>query len=233
MTTQSVAATLQTSQGVALTFQNHSVTDLSQTELTSGGFNVVAGQSAGTYGDGMTVTHGLVTGGDNLLYAYIANSDGSINCILPITRVVGAQAGVMKLVKPVRLIPGMTLQVKSAATGSAHTAASVYCSDGTCHIFDGQSGSSGAVSELVSIINDASIGSVLTGKTIVALMNSSTTDWDVAESAGNPFIALLAGNGRTKAFWVQQFPVYQQPGYQEYNVQVDLNDTMKIDTDTS
>ena len=42
MTTQSVAATFQTAQGIALSFQDHSVTDGTQQELTSGGWNQVA-----------------------------------------------------------------------------------------------------------------------------------------------------------------------------------------------
>ncbi len=59
MTTQSVAVTMQTSSGIALSFQDHSVTDGTAQELVSGGWNQVSGQSAGVVGDGLTVTHAI------------------------------------------------------------------------------------------------------------------------------------------------------------------------------
>ena len=59
MTTQSVAITMQTSQGIALSFQDHSVTVGTAQELVSGGWTQVTGQSAGTLGDGLTVTHAI------------------------------------------------------------------------------------------------------------------------------------------------------------------------------
>ena len=233
MTTQSVSAMLQTTSGLSLTFIDHSVTDGTETELTSGGFNAVSGQSAGVYGDGLTVTHGIVSGGDNIIYSYIANQDGSINQVVPITRTVGSVAGVIQLCRPVRLIPGMTLQVMSGTTGSTSVGFSAYCTNGVSHIFTGTAGTAGSVTHLTSIKTGGQVGDVLTGMNIAKGMVSSTTDWDAAEAGGFAGIALLAGNGQTKACWLQQFPVYAQPSFQEYVINVALNDKLAIDTDTS
>ena len=126
MTTQSVAITMQTSQGIALSFQDHSVTDGTAQELVSGGWNQVTGQSAGTLGDGLTVTHAIAICGDNGVYAYLANPDCSINQALPMMRAAAGVQGVIPLCRPVKLIPGMTLQVLSGTTGSTDVSMSVY-----------------------------------------------------------------------------------------------------------
>ena len=233
MTTQSVSAAFQTSQGEALTFVNHSVTDGTETELTSGGFNVITGQSAGTYGKDYTITHGLVSAGDNIVYAYLANQDGSINLALPISRNSATICGMVQLCRPVRLIPGMSIRVLTQTTGSNAVAMSVFCSSGVSHIFSGTAGSAGSVTKLISIKNDSDVGDVLTGQTIAKAWVSSTADWDAAEAGGFPFVGLISGNGRSKAMWVQQMPVYNQPKPQMYPAQVALNDTLQIDTDTS
>lgn len=233
MTTQSVSATFQTSQGVALSFQDHSVTDGTAQELLSGGWNQVAGQSLGVIGDGMTLTHGAVIFGDNGSWAYVANQDGSIHCALPIMRASATVQGMTALPRPIRLSPGMTLQVRSTVTGSSYVSFSCYCASGVSHIFTGQQGTAGTVSNMTSIINSANIGDVLTGQTIVSAWVSSTSDWDAAETAGFPAVALIAGNGQSKAFWPQQMPVYNQPIPQNYPAQVALNDLLQIDTDTS
>jgi hypothetical protein len=233
MTTQSVAVTMQTQNGLALSFQDHSVTDGTAQELTSGGWNQVTGQSAGTLGDGLTVTHALAIFGDNGVYAYLANPDGSINQALSMMRAAAGIQGMVPLCRPVRLIPGMTIQVRSGATGATAVSMSVYCASGVSHIFIGTAGSAGAVTNLTSIINSSDVGSVLTGQTIVKAFVSSTADWDAAEAAGFPAVACIAGNGQSKAFWPQQMPVYNQPTWQSYPVRIDLNDVLQIDTDTS
>jgi hypothetical protein len=233
MTTQSVAASCITSSGMALTFQDHSVTDGTQQSLTSAGFNQIAGQEAGIIGDGMTVTHALVSFGDNGLYAYFANQDGSINQCLPIARASATIAGVVKLSRPVKLVPGMTLQVMSATTGSTSVSFNAQCASGVNHIFTGTAGTAGAVTDLTSIITSGQVGDVLTGQTIAAAWVSSTADWDAAEAGGFPFVGLISGNGQTKSTWVQQMPVYNQPMPQVYNASVALNDKLQIDTDTA
>lgn len=233
MTTQSVSAVFQTAQGIALSFQDHSVTDGTAQELVSGGWNQVAGQSLGVVGDGLTVTHGAVIFGDNGTYAYIANQDGSIHCALPIMRAAATVQGMVALQKPIRLVPGMTLRVRSTTTGSTTVGFSCYCASGVSHIFTGTQGSAGTVSNLTSIINGASVGDVLTGQTITQAWISSSADWDAAESAGFPAVALIAGNGQSKAFWPQQMPVYNQPVAQVYPARVALNDNLQIDTDIS
>jgi hypothetical protein len=233
MSTQSVAVTLQTSNGIALSFQDHSVTDGTAQELTSGGWNQVAGQSAGVIGDGLTVTHGVAIFGDNGSYAYLANPDGSINQALPIMRASAGIQGVVQLCRPVRLIPGMTLQVLSNATGSTAVTFSAYCASGRSHIFSGTAGTAGTVSNLTSIINSSDLGNVLTNETIVKAYVTSTGDWDAAETAGFPAVAQIAGNGQSKCFWAQQMPVYNQPVWQQISTRVDLNDVLQIDTDTA
>jgi len=233
MTTQSVAATFQTAQGIALSFQDHSVTDGTQQELTSGGWNQVTGQSLGVLGDGMTITHGITIFGDNGLYAYVANQDGSIHCALPMMRAAAGVQGVVMLPRPIRLIPGMTLQVMSATTGSTSVSWNCYCASGVSHIFTGTAGTAGSVTNLTSIINSANIGDVLTGQTVTSAWVSSTADWDGAEAGGFPSVALIAGNGQSKGFWAQQMPVYNQPVPQVFSVGVSLNDLLQIDTDTS
>lgn len=233
MTTQSVAVTMQTSSGIALSFQDHTVTDGTAQELLSGGWNQVSGQSLGVVGDGLTVTHAAAIFGDNGSYAYIANPDGSINQALPIMRAAAGIQGMISLCRPVRLIPGMTVQVRSTVTGSTGVYMSVYCASGVSHIFAGTAGSAGAVTNLTSIINSSDVGNVLTGQTIVKAFVSSTADWDGAEAGGFPAVACIAGNGQSKAFWPQQMPVYNQPVWQDYPVRIDLNDVLQIDTDTS
>ena len=233
MTTQSVSVVLQTSSGLSLSFQDHSVTDGTAQELLSGGWNQVSGQSAGVVGDGLTATHAIAIFGDNGVYAYLANPDGSINQALPLMRAAAGVQGMIQLCRPVRLIPGMTIQVLSGTTGSTAVGMSVYCASGVSHIFTGTAGSSGAVTNLTSIINSSDVGNVLTGQTIVKAFVSSTADWDAAESAGFPAVACISGNGQSKGFWAQQMPVYNQPVWQEYPVGIALNDVLQIDTDTS
>ncbi|GAI95059.1 unnamed protein product, partial [marine sediment metagenome] len=150
--------------------------------------------------------------GDNGVYMYVANQDGSINQAMPIMRAAAGVAGVLPLCKPVRLVPGMTIQVLSGATGVTDVSFNAYCASGVSHIFTGTAGSSGAVTNLTSIINSSDVGSVLTGQTIVKAFVSSTADWDAAEAGGFPSVACIAGNGQSKGFWAQQMPVYNQPG---------------------
>jgi len=233
MTTQSVTVVCQTSSAIALSFQDHSVTDGTAQEITSGGWNQVAGQSAGVVGDGLTITHAAAIFGDNGVYAYVANQDGSINQALPIMRAAAGIQGVIPLCQPIKLIPGMTIQVLSGATGSTAVSMSVYCASGVSHIFSGTAGSSGAVTNLTSIINSSDVGSVLTGQVITKAFVSSTVDWDAAEAGGFPAVALISGNGQSKGFWAQQMPVYNQPVWQQFNAGIKLNDVLQIDTDTS
>jgi len=233
MTTQSVSIVMQTTSGTALSFQDHSVEDGVAQELLSGGWNQVAGQSLGVVGDGLTVTHAVAIFGDNGSYAYIANPDGSINQPLMMMRASAGIQGVIPLCRPVRLIAGMTLKVRSAITGTTYVGFNVYCASGRAHIFSGVAGSSGAVTNLTSVINGSDVGSVLTGQTIVKAYVVSASDWDGAEAGGFPAVALIAGNGQSKSFWAQQMVVYNQPQWQEYPARVDLNDVLQIDTDTS
>ena len=116
MTTQSVTVVCQTSSGLSLSFQDHSVTDGTAQELLSGGWNQVSGQSAGVVGDGLTLTHAVAIFGDNGVYAYVANPDGSINQALPMMRAAAGVQGMVELCRPIRLIPGMTIQVLSGTT---------------------------------------------------------------------------------------------------------------------
>lgn len=233
MTTQSVSVVMQTTSGLALSFQDHAVTDATPQELLSGGWNQVSGQSLGVVGDGLTVTHAVAIFGDNASYAYIANPDGSINQPLMCMRASAGIQGMIPLCRPVRLVPGMTVQVRSTITGSTYVGFNVYCASGRSHIFSGVAGTSGAVTNLTSIINGAEIGSVLTNETIVKAYVISTADWDGAEAGGFPAVALIAGNGQSKSFWPQQMVVYNQPQWQMYPARVDLNDVAQIDTDTS
>jgi hypothetical protein len=233
MTTQSVSVVCQTSSGIALSFQDHTVTDGTAQELLSGGWNQVSGQSAGVVGDGLTVTHAVAIFGDNGTYAYIANPDGSINQPLPIMRASAGIQGMIPLCQPVRLIPGMTIQVLANVTGTTVVAMNVYCASGVSHIFSGTAGSAGTVSNLTSIINSSDVGNVLTGQVITKAFVTSASDWDAAEAAGFPAVALISGNGQSKAFWAQQMPVYNQPVWQAYPARVDLNDVLQIDTDTA
>ena len=110
---------------------------------------------------------------------------------------------------------------------------SVYCASGVSHIFGGTAGSSGAVTNLTSIINSSDVGNVLTGQVITKAFVSSAADWDAAEAGGFPAVALISGNGQSKSFWAQQMPVYNQPVWQAYPARVDLNDVLQIDTDTA
>ncbi len=233
MTTQSVAVTLQTSSGIALSFQDHTVTDGTAQEITSGGWNQVSGQSAGVVGDGLTVTHGIAIFGDNGSYAYLANPDGSINQALPIMRASAGVQGVIPLCQPVRLIPGMTIQVLCNVTGTTVVTMNVFCASGVSHIFSGTAGTSGAVTNLTSIINSSDLGNVLTGQVITKAFVTSASDWDAAETAGFPAVAQISGNGQSKCFWAQQMPVYNQPVWQAISTRVDLNDVLQIDTDTA
>jgi hypothetical protein len=181
----------------------------------------------------LTATHAIAIFGDHGEYAYLANPDGSINQALSVMRASAGIQGVVPLCRPVRLIPGMTIQVMSGATGTTDVAMSVYCASGVSHIFSGTAGSAGAVTNLTSIINSSDVGSVLTGQTVIKAFVSSTVDWDGAEAGGFPAVACIAGNGQSKAFWAQQMPVYNQPVWQSYPVRIDLNDVLQIDTDTS
>lgn len=233
MTTQSVSIVCQTSNGISLSFQDHTVTDGTAQELLSGGWNQVEGQSLGTVGDGLTMTHAAAIFGDNGSYAYVANPDGSINQALPIMRASAAIQGMIPLCRPIKLIPGMTLQVLSNVTGTTVVTMNVYCASGVSHIFSGTAGSAGTVSNLTSIINSSDVGSVLTGQTITKAYVTSASDWDAAETAGFPAVACISGNGQSKGFWPQQMPVYNQPVWQMYPVSIDLNDVFQIDTDTS
>ena len=233
MTTQSVSVVMQTSNGTALSFQDHSVTDDTEQELLSGGWNQVTGQSLGVVGDGLTVTHAVAIFGDNAGYVYLANPDGSINQPLMCMRASAGIQGMIPLCRPVRLMAGMTIRCMSRTTGSTSVTFNVYCASGRGHIFSGVAGTSGAVTNLTSVINGAEIGSVLTNETLVKAYVISTADWDGAESGGFPAVALIAGNGQSKAFWPQQMVVYNQPQWQMYPARVELNDVAQIDTDTS
>jgi hypothetical protein len=89
------------------------------------------------------------------------------------------------------------------------------------------------VTSLTSIKTGGNVGDVLTGMTISKAWISSTADWDAAEAGGVPFVGLIAGKGQSKARWVQQMPVYNQPFPQMVSAAVALNDKLQIDTDTS
>jgi len=237
MTTQAVSVFFQTRSGRALTLQNQSVTDGTETEIQSGGdgLNVVAGVSLGQYGEGEIITHGLAVMTDCPVYAYIESPNGKV--IMPVVAVNAASgcAGTVPLCAPVRLVTGMTLKVLTTDTGGSSTpnaAFSAYCSDGTAEVFD-ISLTNGSTTNFASVKTNLTVGQTLNGKTVVKGLAVTFADLDAAEATGFGGYSILDSQGYTKAVYAASSVLYVQPDFQTFPVQIQQNDDMQATYDAS
>jgi hypothetical protein len=141
-----------------------------KTSGTVGAGGGIAATSIGTYANGKTITSFIQppTSTGQIMYCYLARR-GSIIRVIPIG--ISEHTNEPVLIKPIQLQAGDTLQALTGVTAAQIRAVNynVVCNDGTEAVFTAEptTASSGSVS-LTHVLSGQSIGSSLTGRTIVS-----------------------------------------------------------------
>ena len=181
MATNTVEGVLRCSNGTLIPLEAE-IAEGTETSLTTNTTYTSTAQGAGDYGQGLTVTHGLVTCDNGASYAYIL-SQGLIAVTIPIG-VKGVTGEMPALPKPYVLKPGDAVRVLNSAAATRTASLSVYTDRGECRIFYTSSAPSGSGTHaLTDLQTGNSIGSTLQGQKIVSGYFTSV-DGSKIESGG-------------------------------------------------
>ena len=164
MATNTVEGILRASNGTMIPLEAE-IAEGTESSLTTNTTYTVTAQSAGDYGQGLTITHGLVTADSSISYAYVL-SQGLIAVNIPVG-VKGITDEMPQLDKPYTLAPGDQVRVLTLTASARNAALSVYTDKGECRIFIVTPSGSGT-SELVDLQTGNGIGSTLQGQRILS-----------------------------------------------------------------
>ena len=164
MATNPVEGVLRASNGMMIPLEAE-IAEGTESSLTTNTTYTVTAQSAGDYGQGMTITHGMVFCDNGASYAYVL-SQGLVAVTIPIG-VKGVGSAMPALPKPYTLKPGDSVRVLNLTAAARNAALSVYTNTGECRIFVGTPSGSGSQA-LLDLQTSNTIGSTLQGQNIVS-----------------------------------------------------------------
>ena len=179
MSTQIVTGAVMLSTGELVSLQA-TATDGTESELqtsgTVGAGGGIAATSIGTYANGKAITHFIqpIAAAGQVQYCYLSRRGEILRCI----EIGGSeQMNSPVAIPPIQLQAGDSLRILTGAatTDIRQVNYNVVCNDGTNAIFTGQpgTGTSGATS-LTHILSGQSLGSSITGRTIVSHFATGT-----------------------------------------------------------
>ena len=189
MATYTVTGVLVCSDGTNIPLKKEIAEGGSNTSLTTDTTYTVSAQEIGDYGQGKTVTSGLVTCDNGVAFSYILRQ-GLVAALVPVG-VKGVTAFTPALCRAFTLQAGDKLIVQSNTGADREGALCVYTASGTSRIF-AVTPSGGATNELVDIQTSNSIGDTLQGQRIVKAYFTSV-DGSKIETQG-AFVVDALGN---------------------------------------
>ena len=163
MATNTVEGIVLTSTGMNIALEADLVEGTASNLTTNTTYSITA-QALGTYANGSTITHALVTADNSISYAYVL-SEGLIACLIPVG-VKGVTSEIPKLCKPYTLKAGDQVRVLTLTASARNSAVAVYTNNGTERIFVNTPSGAGTNS-LLDLQTSNSIGSTLQGQRIV------------------------------------------------------------------
>lgn len=144
---------------------NAEIAEGAESSLTTDVVYTTTAQNAGDYGQGQTITHGLISSDNSISYAYILRQ-GLVGVTVPVAKK-GVSGPTPALPKPWTLAPGDLLRVLTLTTSARNAALTVYTSNGQCRIFIVTPSGSGT-QNFVDLQTGLSIGETLQGQRIVS-----------------------------------------------------------------
>ena len=226
MTTQNVTGVLNCSSGFKIPL-NATITDGSESSLTTDTAYTVTAQNIGDFATGQTVTSGLVTAGANISYAYILRK-GLILSLVPFA-VKGVACGTPNLARPVTLMAGDQLRVFTMVAAGRNASLAVVTNQGVPRIFIGASVAAGAGTfQLVDLQTGNTIGETLQGQVCVQAQFTSVDQALITSVAGGCQVTM--SNGNLSGAVPATDPIEAQPYMKPCRIPVNLNFTAQYIT---
>ena len=226
MTTQNVTGVLNCASGFKIPL-NATITDGTESNLTTDTAYTVTAQNIGDFANGQTVTSGLVTAGANISYAYILRK-GLILSLIPFA-VKGVACGTPSLSRPVTLMAGDQLRVFTMVAAGRNASLAVVTNQGVPRIFIGASVAAGAGTfQLVDLQTSNSIGETLQGQ-VVQMAQFTSVDQALITSVGGGAQVTMS-NGNLSGAIPATDPIEAQPYMKPCSIPVQLNFTAQYIT---
>ena len=226
MTTQNVTGVLNCSSGFKIPL-NATITDGSESSLTTDTAYTVTAQNIGDFATGQTVTSGIVTAGANISYAYILRK-GLILSLVPFA-VKGVACGTPALARPVTLMAGDQLRVFTMVAAGRNASLAVVTNQGVPRIFIGANVAAGAGTfQLVDLQTGNTIGETLQGQVCVQAQFTSVDQALITSVAGGAQVTM--SNGNLSGAVPATDPIEAQPYMKPCSIPVALNFTAQYIT---
>ena len=164
MATNTVDGILIASNGAMIPLQTE-VVEGTETSLTTSTDYTVTAQQVGDYGQGLNITHGLISADNGCSFAYILRQ-GLIQALIPIS-VKGVGGPTPALPKPITLRSGDLLRVLTLTAAARNASLQVLTDKGECRIFIATASGAGS-NALVDLQTGNSIGSTLQNQRLVS-----------------------------------------------------------------
>lgn len=221
MTTQSCSAIFLGSSGKIYTFENTAVTDgTAGEEMLSGPspYSLTA-QSLGDYAQNDTLIAGLATAQTNAGNCHVTYG-GDIVLTVPVTAF-GVTSDMVKLPKPLRVQPGMVLQMVTHVVATTQYYLAVETASQS-HVF-AYTSTGAATGDLVSISTGQDVGRVLKQPVLCAYFTGPQDT--TAAPAGAIFVN---GSGTPVGFVPLSGSSKQEALYTKFSIPVDLNTKAQV-----
>ena len=224
MTTQLLTGVLNCSSGFKIPLAA-TITDGSETSLTTDTNFTVTSQQIGDFAPGQTVVSGIVIAGINMSYCYILRK-GLILSLVPFA-VNGVVSGQPALSRAVTLQPGDQLRVFTMVASARNAALAVVTNQGVPRIFTGLAAGA-ATTQLLDLQTSNTVGETLNGSMITMAQFTSIDQALITSVAGGAQVTM--SNGNLAGAVPSSDPIIVQPGMTPVSIPVALNYTAQYIT---
>ena len=215
MATNTVTAILVASDGTNIPFKAE-IAEGTEATLATDVIYTSTAQNVGDYGQGKTITHGLVQFTNGFQYAYILRQ-GIVASVIPCC-VNGASTATPRLWAPITLMAGDLLRVMNQTAADRGAALCYVTNRGTQRIATATA-SGGATNSLTDLQTGNSIGDTVQGQTLVSAWFTSV-DSGLIESPGAVIVDAL---GNVVGSVTNTDPATQQAVASDVSAPVNLN----------
>jgi len=181
MASVTITGFLRTNTGDQIPLRTDSVSEGTETTITTDANLTVTAQDVGTYKPGVQVMSGEIVAPNGVAYAYILRQGLVLSVIIP--NVAGVSNREAMFSVPVMLRPGDQIRVMASTAASRLTALLVHTNAGNSRIFTGAPSGAGTTN-LLDITDSNSIGDTLQGQTIVQACLLTVDGGKIVSSSG-------------------------------------------------
>lgn len=181
MASVTITGYLRTNTGDQIPLRTDSVSEGTETTITTDANLTVTAQDVGTYKPGVQVMSGEIVAPNGVAYAYILRQGLVLSVIIP--NVLGVSNREAMFSVPVTLRPGDQIRVMAKTAASRLTALLVHTNAGNSRIFTGTPSGAGTTN-LLDITDNNSIGDTLQGQTIVQACLLTVDGGKIVSSSG-------------------------------------------------